>query len=165
MKRNQNFEIKLRIQKSPNLYFFSHFLNALPYRLNLCSVYHDAPCRSGAAGCSPLPELWFSLSTGRFRFSGELWTEASGLAPPTACSHWAVMAAWLSRSAACGICSLRRPLCGGALRWSSSALQEKLRSVQDLPHVSALEMLYRVLVQGYFSSLHTLQVRQNRALG
>ncbi|XP_027878223.1 sterol 26-hydroxylase, mitochondrial-like [Xiphophorus couchianus] len=75
------------------------------------------------------------------------------------------MAAWLSRSAACGICSLRRPLCGGALRWSSSALQEKLRSVQDLPHVSALEMLYRVLVQGYFSSLHMLQVYEKQLYG
>uniref|UniRef100_A0A3B3UUM9 Cytochrome P450 family 27 subfamily A member 1 n=1 Tax=Poecilia latipinna TaxID=48699 RepID=A0A3B3UUM9_9TELE len=75
------------------------------------------------------------------------------------------MAAWLLRSATCGICSLRLKLSGGALRWSSSALQEKLRSVQDLPQISTLEMLYRVLVQGYFSSLHALQIYEKQLYG
>ncbi|XP_054908902.1 sterol 26-hydroxylase, mitochondrial-like isoform X2 [Poeciliopsis prolifica] len=80
------------------------------------------------------------------------------------------MTAWLSRIAACGICSLRppccsTPLCCSTLRWGSSALQQKLRSVQDLPQVSSLEMLYRVLVQGYFSSLHALQVYEKQLYG
>lgn len=34
----------------------------------------------------------------------------------------------------------------------------KLKSIEDLPSVGTLEMLYRVIFQGYLSRLHELQV-------
>lgn len=85
------------------------------------------------------------------------------------------MAAWLSRRALSGkttwllssspvykshVCCRkvgRTSSAPGAL----SALQDKPRTVEDLPHVSLLEMLYRMVFQGYYNRLHELQVCQS----
>ncbi|XP_061923535.1 sterol 26-hydroxylase, mitochondrial [Entelurus aequoreus] len=62
------------------------------------------------------------------------------------------------------------------LRWSRSASStpgslaasqesDKPRTVRDLPHVSLLELLYRMVVQGFYSRLHELQLYEKRLYG
>ncbi|KAM4731328.1 sterol 26-hydroxylase, mitochondrial-like [Anableps anableps] len=83
------------------------------------------------------------------------------------------MAAWLSRRPQSGSSSWRRLLrpvcedhvCSAGVRRTCSALQGKLRTAEELPRVSALEMLCRVLFQGYFSSLHELQLYEKQLYG
>lgn len=41
-----------------------------------------------------------------------------------------------------------------------SAFRDKPRTVDDLPHVSFLELLYRLVFQGFYNRMHELQVRQ-----
>ncbi|XP_015232479.1 PREDICTED: sterol 26-hydroxylase, mitochondrial-like [Cyprinodon variegatus] len=89
------------------------------------------------------------------------------------------MAAWLSRRALSGkttwllssspvykshVCCRkvgRTSSAPGAL----SALQDKPRTVEDLPHVSSLEMLYRMVFQGYYNRLHELQLYEKKLYG
>ncbi|MEQ2182702.1 hypothetical protein GOODEAATRI_024984 [Goodea atripinnis] len=75
------------------------------------------------------------------------------------------MAAWLSRRALSGNSSCRLPLylrseghvCSRGVGRTFSALQDKLQTVEDLPRVSSLEMIYRFIFQGYYYCLHELQ--------
>ncbi|KAM9365231.1 sterol 26-hydroxylase, mitochondrial isoform 2-T2 [Pholidichthys leucotaenia] len=58
----------------------------------------------------------------------------------------------------------------GMLRPSSiasgvSTLQDKIRTVEDLPHVSFWELLYRLVVQGFHSRMHELQLYQKQQYG
>lgn len=41
-----------------------------------------------------------------------------------------------------------------------SAFQGKPRTVEELPHVSFLELMYRIVFQGFYKRMHELQVRQ-----
>lgn len=41
-----------------------------------------------------------------------------------------------------------------------TSFQSKPRTLKDLPHVSSLEMIYRVVCQGFYKRLHELQVGQ-----
>ncbi|KAM9710762.1 sterol 26-hydroxylase, mitochondrial [Menidia menidia] len=89
------------------------------------------------------------------------------------------MAAWLSWRA------LRRsrgwpltsPVSGGQV-WSRgrgvgrssapgalTAVQEKPRSTEDLPRVSFLELLYRLVFQGFYERLHELQIYEKQLYG
>lgn len=43
-----------------------------------------------------------------------------------------------------------------------SAFQVKPRTLKDLPHVSFLEMMYRMIFQGFYKRLHELQVGQQQ---
>lgn len=38
--------------------------------------------------------------------------------------------------------------------------RDKVRTAEDLPRVTMLEMLYRMVFQGYYNRLHELQVQQ-----
>uniref|UniRef100_A0A3Q2QM96 Cytochrome P450, family 27, subfamily A, polypeptide 1.1 n=1 Tax=Fundulus heteroclitus TaxID=8078 RepID=A0A3Q2QM96_FUNHE len=82
------------------------------------------------------------------------------------------MAAWLSRRALSGsrLLLLRFSIseghvCSRGVARTSCLLQDKLRTVEDLPRVSALEMLYRILFQGYYHCLHELQVYEKQLYG
>uniref|UniRef100_A0A146SNF1 Cytochrome P450 family 17 polypeptide 2 n=1 Tax=Fundulus heteroclitus TaxID=8078 RepID=A0A146SNF1_FUNHE len=55
----------------------------------------------------------------------------------------------------------RGPSAPGAL----SALQDKPRTVEDLPRVSFLEMVYRMVFQGYHNRLHELQLYEKQLYG
>ncbi|XP_041856776.1 sterol 26-hydroxylase, mitochondrial-like [Melanotaenia boesemani] len=46
-----------------------------------------------------------------------------------------------------------------------SAFQDKPRRMEDLPHVSLLELLYRMVFQGFYSRLHELQIYEKRLYG
>ncbi|XP_061579855.1 sterol 26-hydroxylase, mitochondrial [Cololabis saira] len=46
-----------------------------------------------------------------------------------------------------------------------SALQDKLRTVEDLPQVSFSELLYRVTFQGFYNRLHELQIYEKKLYG
>lgn len=45
-----------------------------------------------------------------------------------------------------------------------SASQDKPLTVEDLPRVSFLEMVYRLVFQGFYSRMHELQVPQTAVL-
>ncbi|XP_068428764.1 sterol 26-hydroxylase, mitochondrial [Clinocottus analis] len=47
----------------------------------------------------------------------------------------------------------------------SSAFQDKPRTVDDLPHVSFLELLYRMVFQGFYNRLHELQIYDKQRYG
>lgn len=107
------------------------------------------------------------------------------LAPPCSSSlldvTWAqciycsavIMAAWLCRSVMQRNVIWLLPCTASTARISSrgvgstssdlrtpSAIREKPRTVDDLPHVSLLEMFYRLVFQGFYNRLHELQVWQ-----
>ncbi|XP_053296633.1 sterol 26-hydroxylase, mitochondrial [Pleuronectes platessa] len=46
-----------------------------------------------------------------------------------------------------------------------SALQDKPRTLKDLPHVSPLEMIYRIVFQGFYKRVHELQIHEKRCYG
>ncbi|KAM4558152.1 sterol 26-hydroxylase, mitochondrial [Odontesthes bonariensis] len=46
-----------------------------------------------------------------------------------------------------------------------SACQEKPRSVEDIPHVSFLELLYRLVFQGFYDRFHELQIYEKQLYG
>ncbi|XP_029936204.1 cytochrome P450 27C1 [Myripristis murdjan] len=46
-----------------------------------------------------------------------------------------------------------------------SVSQDKPRTAEDLPHVSFLELLYRMVFQGYYNRLHELQVYEKQLYG
>ncbi|XP_068184840.1 sterol 26-hydroxylase, mitochondrial [Antennarius striatus] len=46
-----------------------------------------------------------------------------------------------------------------------STFQEKPRTSEDLPHVSLLELLYRLTFQGFYSRLHELQLYEKKLYG
>ncbi|KAK2839491.1 hypothetical protein Q5P01_013231 [Channa striata] len=46
-----------------------------------------------------------------------------------------------------------------------STFQDKPRTVDDLPHVSFLELLYRLVVQGFYSRMHELQIFEKQRYG
>ncbi|CAJ1078734.1 sterol 26-hydroxylase%2C mitochondrial [Xyrichtys novacula] len=88
------------------------------------------------------------------------------------------MAAWLSRSVVCrnGKGFLSCPLSGARISFRGvggassgpgalSALQGKQRTVEDLPHLSVLELLYRMVFQGYYNRLHELQIFEKQRYG
>ncbi|XP_037646766.1 sterol 26-hydroxylase, mitochondrial [Sebastes umbrosus] len=88
------------------------------------------------------------------------------------------MAAWLSRSVMQrnGSWLLSCPdsvarACSRGVRGPSSApealsaLQEKPRTVEDLHHVSFLELTYRMLFQGFYNRLHELQIYNKQRYG
>ncbi|KAF7214367.1 sterol 26-hydroxylase, mitochondrial isoform X2 [Nothobranchius furzeri] len=46
-----------------------------------------------------------------------------------------------------------------------SAYQDKLRTMEDLPHVRQLELLYRMVFQGFHNRLHELQILEKQLYG
>ncbi|XP_067373120.1 sterol 26-hydroxylase, mitochondrial isoform X2 [Channa argus] len=48
---------------------------------------------------------------------------------------------------------------------SRSTFQDKPRTVDDLPRVSFLELLYRLVVQGFYSRMHELQIFEKQLYG
>ncbi|XP_047458047.1 sterol 26-hydroxylase, mitochondrial [Mugil cephalus] len=46
-----------------------------------------------------------------------------------------------------------------------SAVQDKPRTVDDLPHVTFLEMLYRLVFQGFYNRMHELQIYDKQRYG
>uniref|UniRef100_UPI0037E949F6 sterol 26-hydroxylase, mitochondrial n=1 Tax=Semicossyphus pulcher TaxID=241346 RepID=UPI0037E949F6 len=46
-----------------------------------------------------------------------------------------------------------------------STFQEKPRTVEDLPNVSVLELLYRMVFQGFYKRLHELQIFEKQRYG
>ncbi|XP_070770761.1 sterol 26-hydroxylase, mitochondrial [Enoplosus armatus] len=81
------------------------------------------------------------------------------------------MAAWLSRSVMCRNGSWLLPwpisvarVCSRGMG-SASAFQEKPRTVEDLPQVSVLEMIYRLVFQGYVNRMHELQIYEKQLYG
>lgn len=82
-----------------------------------------------------------------------------------------IMAAWLSsrlvkrKCSSLLLCPISlAPVCSrGVARVSPasgalSTIQKKPRTVEDLPHVSFLEFLCRVVFQGFYKRMHELQV-------
>ncbi|XP_023125989.3 sterol 26-hydroxylase, mitochondrial isoform X1 [Amphiprion ocellaris] len=63
------------------------------------------------------------------------------------------------------------PVCSRGVRRSStapgalSAFQDKPRTVEDLPHVSFLELLYRLIFQGFHNRMHELQIYEKQLYG
>lgn len=90
------------------------------------------------------------------------------------CHSALVMAAWLTRSlvqrngswllpfpiAMARVCS-RGSGSTSSSQKGLSAFQDKPRTVEDLPHVSFLELIYRLVLQGFYSRIHELQVHQS----
>lgn len=85
-----------------------------------------------------------------------------------------IMALWLSRKVISwnGSWLQRRPVgvalvCSRRIEKASStpedlsAIQVKPRTLDDLPHVTFLELLYRLVFQGFYNRMHELQVRQH----
>ncbi|XP_014840028.1 PREDICTED: sterol 26-hydroxylase, mitochondrial-like isoform X3 [Poecilia mexicana] len=82
------------------------------------------------------------------------------------------MAAWLLSRALSGRSGSLLPwsqvCCRERCRTAPSALpalQDKPRAASDLPRVSVWEMLYRMLVQGYYNRLHELQLYEKQLYG
>ncbi|XP_068561217.1 sterol 26-hydroxylase, mitochondrial [Cebidichthys violaceus] len=88
------------------------------------------------------------------------------------------MAAWLSRSVVGRNGSWLLPCPNAVARVCSrgvggtssapealSAFQDKPRTVEDLPHVSFLELLYRMVFQGFYNRLHELQIYEKQRYG
>ncbi|XP_060909872.1 sterol 26-hydroxylase, mitochondrial [Labrus mixtus] len=48
---------------------------------------------------------------------------------------------------------------------SLSNFQDKPRTVEDLPHVSVTELLYRMVFQGFYNHLHELQIHDKQRYG
>ncbi|XP_040004242.1 sterol 26-hydroxylase, mitochondrial isoform X2 [Xiphias gladius] len=46
-----------------------------------------------------------------------------------------------------------------------SAFQDKPRTLEDLPHVSFLELIYRLVLQGFYSRIHELQIYEKQLYG
>uniref|UniRef100_A0A3P8WV04 Cytochrome P450, family 27, subfamily A, polypeptide 1, gene 4 n=1 Tax=Cynoglossus semilaevis TaxID=244447 RepID=A0A3P8WV04_CYNSE len=46
-----------------------------------------------------------------------------------------------------------------------TSFQSKPRTLKDLPHVSSLEMIYRVVCQGFYKRLHELQIYEKQRYG
>ncbi|KAM6934523.1 sterol 26-hydroxylase, mitochondrial [Xenentodon cancila] len=67
----------------------------------------------------------------------------------------------LSKTQVCVRCVRSTSSSPGAL----SALQDKPRTVEDLPHVSFLELLYRLAFQGFYNRLHELQIYEKKLYG
>uniref|UniRef100_A0A8C3AD81 Cytochrome P450, family 27, subfamily A, polypeptide 1, gene 4 n=1 Tax=Cyclopterus lumpus TaxID=8103 RepID=A0A8C3AD81_CYCLU len=57
------------------------------------------------------------------------------------------------------------PVCSRGAAGPSSAGQDKPRTVDDLPHVSFLELLYRMVFQGFYNRLHELQIYEKQRYG
>nr|XP_020477305.1 sterol 26-hydroxylase, mitochondrial-like [Monopterus albus] len=88
------------------------------------------------------------------------------------------MAAWLSQSivkrkgslllrcpiAMVQVCS-RGPVSTFPSLGALPVLQDKPRTVKDLPHVSFLELLYRMVFQGFYNRLHELQIYEKQRYG
>ncbi|KAI3356539.1 hypothetical protein L3Q82_017743 [Scortum barcoo] len=91
------------------------------------------------------------------------------------CCSTLVMAAWLSQTLVqrngirllpCTVAAAR--LCyrgAGSASSAHSALQDKPRTVEDLPHISFLELIYRMVFQGFYSRLHELQIYNKKRYG
>ncbi|XP_038127200.1 sterol 26-hydroxylase, mitochondrial-like [Cyprinodon tularosa] len=83
------------------------------------------------------------------------------------------MAARLSQrlqSGSCGrwlqLCRIfKGNVCFRGLGRASSLQQDKLRTVEDLPRVSPLEMLFKILFQGYFHRMQELQIYERKLYG
>ncbi|XP_032424654.1 sterol 26-hydroxylase, mitochondrial-like isoform X2 [Xiphophorus hellerii] len=82
------------------------------------------------------------------------------------------MAAWLLSRALSGrsggLLPWSRVCCREGCRMAPSvlpALQDKPRKASDLPRVRVWEMLYRMLVQGYYNRLHELQLYEKQLYG
>nr|XP_040057824.1 sterol 26-hydroxylase, mitochondrial [Gasterosteus aculeatus aculeatus] len=86
------------------------------------------------------------------------------------------MAAWLTRSvmqrnwlspwpnAVAGVC--RRGVGGpSSAAEALSTSRDKPRTVEDLPRVSFLELLYRMAFQGFYNRLHELQIYEKQLYG
>uniref|UniRef100_A0A7N6FEI4 Cytochrome P450, family 27, subfamily A, polypeptide 7 n=3 Tax=Anabas testudineus TaxID=64144 RepID=A0A7N6FEI4_ANATE len=97
---------------------------------------------------------------------------------PCICCSALVMAAWLCRSVMQrnGIwllpCPVSTPrLCSRGVGSASSAprtlsaFQDNPRTVDDLPHVSFLELLYRLVFQGFYNRMHELQIYEKQRYG
>ncbi|XP_004559199.3 sterol 26-hydroxylase, mitochondrial [Maylandia zebra] len=89
-----------------------------------------------------------------------------------------IMAAWLSSRLVKRKCSSLlpcpislAPVCSrGVARVSPasgalSTIQKKPRTVEDLPHVSFLEFLCRVVFQGFYKRMHELQIYEKQLYG
>ncbi|XP_056294166.1 sterol 26-hydroxylase, mitochondrial isoform X2 [Pseudoliparis swirei] len=82
------------------------------------------------------------------------------------------MAAWLSRSLMqrngrwllTGPTAVARA-CSGGPGGPSPAARGEPRTVDDLPRVSFLELLYRMVFQGFYNRLHELQIYEKRRYG
>ncbi|XP_074550251.1 sterol 26-hydroxylase, mitochondrial-like [Halichoeres trimaculatus] len=46
-----------------------------------------------------------------------------------------------------------------------STFKDKLRTIEDLPHVSVLELLYKMVFKGFYNRLHELQIIEKQHLG
>ncbi|XP_029988168.1 cytochrome P450 27C1-like [Sphaeramia orbicularis] len=83
------------------------------------------------------------------------------------------MAAWLSRSVMQrnGSWLLSTRPTSVAQIWfrgasgALSALQDKPRTVKDLPHVSSWELIYRLVFQGFYKRMHELQLYEKQLYG
>ncbi|XP_056244560.1 sterol 26-hydroxylase, mitochondrial isoform X2 [Seriola aureovittata] len=81
------------------------------------------------------------------------------------------MAAWLSRSKIQRNGSWRLPCLIAVARVysrgasSATAFQDKPRGVEDLPHVSPLELIYRMVFQGFYNRIHELQIYEKQLYG
>ncbi|XP_035531952.1 sterol 26-hydroxylase, mitochondrial [Morone saxatilis] len=88
------------------------------------------------------------------------------------------MAAWLSRTVAwrngswllpCPVAVVQ--VCSRGVESTSSApgslstLQDKLRTVEDLPRAGFLELMYRLFFQGYYKRIHELQIYEKQKYG
>ncbi|XP_057709467.1 sterol 26-hydroxylase, mitochondrial [Corythoichthys intestinalis] len=52
----------------------------------------------------------------------------------------------------------------GRTSWNAGP-REKVKTVTDLPHVSVLKLLYRLMFQGFYSRLHELQLYEKQLYG
>ncbi|KAL6101296.1 cyp27a1 [Pungitius sinensis] len=76
------------------------------------------------------------------------------------------MAAWLSRSGTRRFWLSPWPSAAACRQGGGGpASREEPRTVEDLPHVSFLEMLYRMLFQGFYKRLHELQIYEKQLYG
>ncbi|XP_022596494.1 cytochrome P450 27C1 [Seriola dumerili] len=81
------------------------------------------------------------------------------------------MAAWLSWSKIQRNGSWRLPCLIAVARVysrgasSATAFQDKPRGVEDLPHVSPLELIYRMVFQGFYNRIHELQIYEKQLYG
>ncbi|XP_071328839.1 sterol 26-hydroxylase, mitochondrial [Trachinotus anak] len=81
------------------------------------------------------------------------------------------MAAWLSRSKIQSkrgwllSCPFAMARVYPRVASSVSTFQDKPRGVEDLPHVSFLELMYRMVFQGFYNRLHELQIYEKQRYG
>lgn len=164
------------LSNKPELFYLTSFLKLLTQHTKYCSFIYLAyrlmsrmafgpgwSFRAGLEGLNIMWDLAPPCSASLVGVTGAL----------SICHCGIIMAAWLSRSLKQKNASWLQP-CPTAIAqvWFSgmgrassasgalSVFQDKPRTVEDLPRVTFLEMIYRMVFQGFYNRIHELQVGQ-----